>query len=59
MKKIILAFVFALFATCLLFSCKSYVIDDEMLSSNSSSLEVRSDAGIDAEEFNVTQDMAE
>lgn len=59
MKKTILAFVFALFATCLLFSCKSYVIDDEMLSSNSSSLEVRSDAGIDAEEFNVTQDMAE
>lgn len=59
MKKIILVHVFALFATCFLFSCKSNIIDDETLPSNPLSLEVRSDARPDAEEFNVTKDMAE
>lgn len=59
MKKIILVYVFALFATCFLFSCKSNIIDDETLPSNPLSLEVRSDARPDAEEFNVTKDMAE
>lgn len=48
-----------LFATCFLFSCKSYVIDEETLPANPSSLEVRSEACLDAEDFNVTQNMAE
>ena len=59
MKKIILALVFAPFATCLLFSCKSYIIDDETLPSKPLSLEVRSDACPDAEKYNVTKEMAE